>query len=204
MRWVPEREVKGIPYDTPVLGYRVGTCNTLRLWAAEAAESFDFQAFNVGDYYRAVDAKVVSETITKVLYPNDEPEIGKRLRLAQQYFFVSCSLQDMLRMHKKRLAARPIDDFPALWAVQLNDTHPSIAVAELMRLLVDEQLLDWEQAWDITQRTFGYTNHTLLPEALETWPLPLFAEFLPRHLEIIFEINRRFLDEVQAPLPGRR
>jgi starch phosphorylase len=200
VHWVPAHVVKGIPYDTPVLGYRVGTCNTLRLWAAEAAESFDFQAFNVGDYYRAVDAKVISETISKVLYPNDEPEVGKRLRLAQQYFFVSCSLQDMLRMQKR--LSKPIEDFPALWAVQLNDTHPSIGVAELMRLLMDEERLSWEQAWDITQRTFGYTNHTLLPEALETWPLSLFAEFLPRHLEIIFEINRRFLDEVRRRYPG--
>jgi starch phosphorylase len=201
VRWVPAHVVKGIPHDTPVLGYRVNTCNTLRLWAAEAAESFDFEAFNVGDYYQAVNDKVVSETISKVLYPNDEPEIGKRLRLAQQYFFVSCSLQDMLRMHKQR-SARPIEDFPDLWAAQLNDTHPSIAVAELMRLLVDEEVLPWEQAWEIARRTFGYTNHTLLPEALETWPLPLFRELLPRHLEIIFEINRRFLDEVRARYPG--
>jgi starch phosphorylase len=200
VHWVPAHVVKGIPYDTPVLGYRVGTCNTLRLWAAEAAESFDFASFNLGDYYRAVDAKVISETISKVLYPNDEPEIGKRLRLAQQYFFVSCSLQDMLRMQKR--LGKPIEGFPDLWAVQLNDTHPSIGVAELMRLLVDEECLPWEQAWDITQRTFGYTNHTLLPEALETWPLPLFAELLPRHLEIIFEINRRFLDEVRRRYPG--
>jgi starch phosphorylase len=201
VRWVPARVVKGIPHDTPILGYRVGTCNTLRLWAAEAAESFDFEAFNLGDYYQAVDAKVVSETISKVLYPNDEPEIGKRLRLAQQYFFVSCSLQDMLRMHRHR-TDRPIEAFPELWAAQLNDTHPSIAVAELMRLLVDQEQLPWEQAWEITRRTLGYTNHTLLPEALETWSLSLFRELLPRHLEIIFEINRRFLDEARARYPG--
>jgi starch phosphorylase len=200
VRWFPAHEVKGIPYDTPVLGYRVGTCNTLRLWAAEAAESFDFEAFNLGNYYQAVDAKVVSETISKVLYPNDEPEVGRRLRLSQQYFFVSCSLQDMLRLHKR--LGKAIEDFPTKFAVQLNDTHPSIAVAELMRLLVDEEWLPWEQAWDITQRTFGYTNHTLLPEALETWPLSLFAELLPRHIEIVFEINRRFLDEVRRRYPG--
>jgi starch phosphorylase len=200
VRWVPHRVVKGIPYDTPIPGYRVGTCNTLRLWRAEACESFDFQAFNVGDYYQAVDEKVVSETITKVLYPNDEPDIGKRLRLAQQYFFVSCSLRDMLRI-LDALGA-PVERFPEKFAVQLNDTHPSIGVAELMRLLVDERLLEWERAWEITQRTFGYTNHTLLPEALETWPSALFGSLLPRHLEIVYEINRRFLDDVRGRYPG--
>jgi len=200
VRWVPERVVNGIPYDTPIAGYRVGTCNTLRLWRAEACESFDFQAFNVGDYYRAVDEKIVSETLTKVLYPNDEPEIGKRLRLAQQYFFVACSLRDMLRILD--LTGVPVERFPEQFAVQLNDTHPSIAVAELMRLLVDERLLAWEPAWEITQRTFGYTNHTLLPEALETWPLSLFGSVLPRHLEIVREIDRRFLEVVRARHPG--
>jgi starch phosphorylase len=200
VRWVPERMVKGIPYDTPIPGYRVGTCNTLRLWQARACESFDFQAFNVGDYYQAVDEKVVSETITKVLYPNDEPAIGKRLRLAQQYFFVSCSLQDVL--HLLDLVGCSVDELPVRFAVQLNDTHPSIAVAELMRLLVDERLLGWERAWELTQRTLGYTNHTLLPEALETWPLALFGDLLPRHLEIVYEINRRFLDEVRSRHPG--
>ncbi len=200
VRWVPYRVVKGIAYDTPIQGYGVNTCNTLRLWSAEAVESFDFQAFNVGDYYRAVDAKLVSETVTKVLYPNDEPEIGKRLRLAQQYFFVSCSLQDML--HILDLTGVPVERFAARFAVQLNDTHPSIGVAELMRLLVDERRLDWNAAWAVTVATFGYTNHTLLPEALETWPLPMFRELLPRHLEIIYEINRRFIDEVRARFPG--
>ena len=200
VRWVPFRVVKGVAYDTPIQGYRVSTCNTLRLWSAEAEESFDFQAFNTGDYYEAVDDKVLSETVTKVLYPNDEPEIGKRLRLTQQYFFVSCSLQDMLRLFTT--VGAPVRDFPKHFAVQLNDTHPSIAVAELMRLLVDEHLLGWDEAWDITVRTFGYTNHTLLPEALEAWPLPLFAKLLPRHLEIIYEINTRFLDEVRARFPG--
>jgi starch phosphorylase len=200
IRWVPNRVVKGIAYDTPIQGYHVDTCNTLRLWAAEAVESFDFQAFNVGDYYKAVDAKLVSETITKVLYPNDEPEIGKRLRLAQQYFFVSCSLQDMLRALD--ITGAPATEFARRFAVQLNDTHPSIAVAELMRLLVDERHLDWEAAWAITVETFGYTNHTLLPEALETWPVPMLGELLPRHLEIIHEINRRFLDHLRARYPG--
>ncbi|HYA21536.1 MAG TPA: glycogen/starch/alpha-glucan phosphorylase, partial [Burkholderiales bacterium] len=200
VRWVPHRVVKGIAYDTPIQGYGVNTCNTLRLWSAEAVESFDFQAFNVGDYYQAVAAKVASETVTKVLYPNDEPEIGKRLRLGQQYFFVSCSLQDLLNITD--LAGLPVEKFAKRFAVQLNDTHPSIGVAELMRLLVDERGLEWDVAWDITLETFGYTNHTLLPEALETWPLAMLREFLPRHLEIIYEINRRFLDEVRARFPG--
>jgi starch phosphorylase len=153
----------------------------------------------VGDYYGAVQEKVISETVTKVLYPNDEPEVGKRLRLAQQHFFVSCSLQDMLRIHLLR--GHSLGTFHETYAVQLNDTHPAIAVAELMRLLVDEHFLDWDRAWEITRKTFAYTNHTLLPEALEKWPLPLFAELLPRHLEIIYEINRRFLDEVRLKYP---
>jgi starch phosphorylase len=200
VRWISGREVKGIAYDTPIVGYKVNTCNTLRLWKAEAVESFDFQEFNVGDYYGAVNEKVVSETITKVLYPNDEPEIGKKLRLVQQYFFVSCSLQDMLRIY--RLTGGRLEIFHEKVAIQLNDTHPSIAVAELMRLLVDEYQIEWEKAWHVTQSTFGYTNHTLLPEALEKWPLPLFGSILPRHLEIIYEINRRFLDEVRVRYPG--
>ena len=200
VRWVPARMVKGVPCDTPVLGYHVGTCNTLRLWKSEAVESFDFEGFNTGDYYGAVNDKVISETISKVLYPNDEAEAGKRLRLSQQYFFVSCSLQDILSLlGRKRM---PLASLPDVFAVQLNDTHPAIAVAELMRLLVDEHALPWEQAWDITRRTLAYTNHTLLPEALETWGLPLFRELLPRPLEIIFEINRRFLDEVRQRYPG--
>jgi len=199
-RWVPYRVVKGMAYDTPIQGYRVNTCNTLRLWSAEAVESFDFQAFNTGDYYSAVGEKVLSETVSKVLYPNDEPEVGKRLRLAQQYFFVSCSLQDMFQL--LRLAGEPAGRFAERFAVQLNDTHPSIAVAELMRLLLDEHGFEWDAAWDVVVRSFGYTNHTLLPEALETWPLALFAESLPRHLEIILEINSRFLEEVRARFPG--
>ena len=199
VRWIPAYVVKGMAYDTPVPGYQVDTVNMLRLWKSEAVESFNFQAFNVGDYYGAVEEKMTSETISKVLYPNDEPEIGKKLRLAQQYFFVSCSLQDMIRIH--RMKGVPMDRFHETFAVQLNDTHPSIAIAELMRLLVDEHLMDWEKAWQITQKTFAYTNHTLLPEALEKWSLPLFRDFLPRHLEIIYEINRRFLDEVRQKYP---
>ena len=200
VRWTPARRVKGVACDTPVLGYRVNTCNTLRLWKSEAVESFDFQDFNLGDYYSAVDEKVASETLSKVLYPNDEPEAGKRLRLAQQYFFVSCSLQDMLRLLD--LKGEPIARLADVFAAQLNDTHPSIAVAELMRLLIDERMLQWDEAWDITRRTLAYTNHTLLPEALETWGLPLFQSMLPRPLEIIYEINRRFLEEVRQRFPG--
>jgi len=200
VRWIPGSQVKGVACDTPVLGFRVNTCNTLRLWKSEAVESFDFEDFNVGDYYGAVEQKVVSETLSKVLYPNDEPEAGKRLRLAQQYFFVSCSLQDMLRLLEMK--GEPIERLAETFAAQMNDTHPSVAVAELMRLLVDERGLDWEQAWDLTRRTLAYTNHTLLPEALEAWGLPLFQSMLPRPLEIIYEINRRFLDEVRRRYPG--
>jgi starch phosphorylase len=200
VRWIPANMVKGVACDTPMPGFHVGTCNTLRLWKSEAIESFDFQDFNTGDYYGAVRNKVTSETLSEVLYPNDEPEAGKRLRLAQQYFFVSCSLQDLLRLLD--LSRKPLTALPDIFAVQMNDTHPALAVAELMRLLVDERLLPWEQAWDITCRTLAFTNHTLLPEALETWGLPLFRELLPRPLEIIFEINRRFLEEVRRRYPG--
>ncbi len=200
VRWIPETEVRGVAYDTPIAGYRVGTCNTLRLWKAEAVESFDFGAFNQGDYDRAVEDKVESETITKVLYPNDEEHQGKVLRLKQQFFFTSCSLQDMLRIHVL-LGGTPAT-FHEKWAVQLNDTHPAVGVAELMRLLVDEHALGWDEAWEVTRATFAYTNHTLLPEALEKWTVDLFGSLLPRHLEIVFEINRRFLDEVRAAFPG--
>jgi starch phosphorylase len=199
VRWIPAQVVKGVPHDMPILGYKVNTTNTLRLWQAEAREAFDFQEFNLGDYYGAVHDKVVTENITKVLYPNDEALPGKQLRLEQQYFFVSCSLQDMIRIHL-RTGGR-LNNFHEAFAVQLNDTHPSIGVAELMRLLVDEHQLDWDAAWDITRKTFAYTNHTLLPEALEKWSLNLFGSLLPRHLEIIYEINSRFLDEVRIRYP---
>ena len=200
VRWVPANMVKGVAHDTPIGGYDTKVTNFLRLWVSQAVESFDLQAFNEGDYYDAVQEKIASETISKVLYPNDEPEAGKRLRLAQQYFFTSCSLQDMIRIHLIR--GLSLDKFHEGFAIQLNDTHPSIAVAELMRLLVDEHQMGWDQAWDITRKTLAYTNHTLLPEALEKWPLPLFASVLPRHLEIIYEINRRFLDEVRPRWPA--
>lgn len=201
VRWVPGRVLKGVAYDTPIQGYGVNTCNVLTLWSARAVKSFALEAFNTGDYYGAVEDEVMSETVTKVLYPNDEPEAGKQLRLLQQYFFVSCSLQHVLHIMDD-LADVSVKELPQRFALQLNDTHPSIGVAELMRLLVDERQLDWDEAWQITVATFGYTNHTLLPEALETWPLDMFAEALPRHLEIIYEINRRFLDEVRARFPG--
>jgi starch phosphorylase len=200
VRWLPERVVKGIPHDTPILGHRVETVNLLRLWRAEAIESFDFDAFNVGDYYRAVEEKLLSENLTKVLYPNDEPPEGKELRLTQQYFFASCSLQDMIRIQLR--SGRDLRSLHESFAVQLNDTHPSIAIPELMRLLVDEHLLGWDEAWAITRRTFAYTNHTVLPEARERWPCQLFGRLLPRHLEIVYEINRRFLDDVRMRFPG--
>ena len=173
----------------------------LALWSAGAVQSLALEAFNAGEYYRAVQEEVDSQTVTKILYPNDQPEVGKQLRLLQQYFFVSCSLQDILHLLED-FARLPVQDLPDRVAIQLNDTHPSVAVAELMRLLMDERDLGWDEAWDITVATMAYTNHTLLPEALETWPLPMFAQFLPRHLEIIFEINRRFLNEVRAKFPG--
>ena len=198
-RWIPERIVRGVAYDTPTLGFRVPWVNLLRLWKAEAHEEFNFQQFNVGNYYGAVEDMVQSENITKVLYPNDEQLGGKILRLEQQYFFVSCSLQDMLRLHSLR--HRAISEFHKYWAVQLNDTHPSIGVAELMRLLLDEHQFGWSEAWEITRHTFAYTNHTLLPEALEKWPLPIFAKLLPRHLQIIYEINRRFLEQARERFP---
>jgi len=196
VRWIPEKTVVGVPFDSPILGYRVNTVNTLRLWRAEATEAFDFGTFNRGDYLGAVSKKVTSENLTKVLYPNDETQQGKELRLEQQYFFVACSLQDMLRLLEAH--GIPVNRFHEKFAVQLNDTHPAIGIAELMRLLMDEHDLHWNEAWDITRRTFAYTNHTLLPEALEQWPIELFGRILPRHLEIIYEINSRFLDEVRV------
>jgi starch phosphorylase len=199
VRWLPHETFRGIAHDTPILGYDVNTVNLLRLWAAEAAEAFDFQAFNQGDYVGAVMRQVRSETISKVLYPNDEADMGKRLRLLQQYFFVSCSLQDMLRIYKT--TGQPLEKFHEKYAAQLNDTHPTIAIAELMRLLVDVHFMAWDTAWEITRKTFSYTNHTLLPEALEKWPLPLFESVLPRHLEIIYTINSRFMDDMRLRYP---
>ncbi len=198
VHWIAERIVKGIPYDVPVAGYGTPTTNFLRLWSAVADEEFDLDAFQVGEYWRAVEAKIRSENLTKVLYPNDSSPAGKQLRLEQQYFFVSCAIQDCIRL---LLTRGTIREFAGTFAVQLNDTHPALAVPELMRLLVDKHHLGWDEAWDITRRSMAYTNHTLLPEALETWPLPLMKRLLPRHVEIIYEINRRFLDEVRTRFP---
>ena len=199
VRWLAGDTFRGVAHDTPILGFGVNTVNLLRLWSAEAPESFNFAAFNQGDYVGAVMRKVRSETISKILYPNDSGDGGKRLRLVQQYFFVSCSLQDMLRIHLS--SGRPLTEFDDKFAAQLNDTHPTIAIAELMRLLVDVHQVDWDTAWKITRHTFAYTNHTLLPEALEKWPLPLFQTALPRHLEIIYAINSAFLDDMRLRYP---
>lgn len=200
VRWVPERVVMGVPFDTAMTGYGNHVANRLRLWEAQAQESFDFDRFNSGDYEGAVQQKILSETISDVLYPSDDKAEGKELRLTQQFFFTSCSLQDMIRLHL--LQRRDLREFHLKWAVQLNDTHPSIGIAELMRLLVDDHDVDWDTAWSTTRETFGYTNHTLLPEALERWSLALFGRLLPRHLEIVYEINRRFLQEVEQFHPG--
>jgi len=196
VRWVPRHKVLGEPCMTLVPGYATQTVNFLRLWRARATEEFDFELFDVGDYARAVEQKVFSENISKVLYPNDNSPQGKQLRLKQQYFFVACSLKDILR--RFRLKNEEWDELPNKVAIQLNDTHPVVAVPELMRILVDEERLGWERAWSITSNSFAYTCHTLLPEALEKWPVNLFGHVLPRHLEIIYEINRRFLDDVRA------
>lgn len=200
VRWLPNQTVMGEPYHTLVPGYKTTTMNMLRLWRARASKEFDFQLFDVGDYARAVEQKTYSENISKVLYPNDNTPQGRELRLKQQYFFVSCSLQDIIR--RFRIKNTDWDRLPDIAVIQLNDTHPVIAIAELMRMLVDEQHLAWERAWNITTRTFASTQHTLLPEALEKWHVTLFERILPRHLEIIYEINHRFLNDVRAKFPG--
>jgi len=199
-RWIPGEKVMGEPYHTMVPGYKTGAVNMLRLWRARAGKEFDFQLFDVGDYIKAVEQKVYSENISKVLYPNDNTFQGRELRLKQQYFFVACSLQDII--HRFHIKNDDWDKFPEVAVIQLNDTHPVIAIPELMRVLMDEYGVGWEQAWTITQRTFAYTCHTLLPEALEKWPVGLFEYLLPRHLEIIYEINSRFLGAVRARLPN--
>src|SRR5438552_1532444 len=198
-RWMAGEEVVGMPYDTPIAGYGCNTVNTLRLWRARASTDFDLRYFNEGDYEKAVLDKNRSETISKVLYPSDLKMFGKELRLKQQYFFVACSLHDIVRRH---LVAYPsLDNFSDKVAIQLNDTHPALAIPELLRIFVDEHAIPWDRAWDLTQNTFGYTNHTLLSEALETWSVELFQRLLPRHLTIIYEINRRFLRQVMNRFP---
>ncbi len=199
-RWNGWKKLLGIPYDIPIPGYGTETVNYLRLWESRAAADFDFDAFNRGGYDEAVAEKNHSETISKVLYPNDKTESGKELRLLQQYFFVACSLKDIIRRFRK--TNEDWEDFPAKVAIQLNDTHPAVAIVELMRLFVDEYGMIWEKAWSLVTRTFAYTNHTLLPEALEKWSVGLFKKVLPRHIQIIFEINKHFLEEVEAKWPG--
>jgi starch phosphorylase len=199
VKWIPRNVVRGIPHDTPITGYRTNTVNTMRLWAAQAVESFDFGTFNHGDFHGAVADKVMSENISKILYPNDEGLQGKELRLAQQFFFVSCSLQHIVGIQLAQ--DRPLAELHRNFAIQMNDTHPAIAVAELMRLLVDEHSLDWDTAWHVTQNALSYTNHTLLPEALEQWSRSLFGSLLPRHLEIVEEINSRHLANVRQKFP---
>ncbi|OGQ93861.1 MAG: glycogen phosphorylase [Deltaproteobacteria bacterium RIFOXYA12_FULL_61_11] len=196
VRWLPQRTVRVRAYDTPILGYRTNTACLLRLWTAEGYQAFNLAAFNHGDFWGAVIEQTAAENLTKVLYPNDKQASGKLLRLQQQYLLVSCALQDMVRIHLQR--ASNLDGFHRKYAVQLNDTHPSLAIPELMHILLDHHGYTWEAAWAITERTFAYTNHTLLPEALECWSLELFAQVLPRHLEIIYELNRRFLAQVRA------
>jgi starch phosphorylase len=197
--WRGAEQIVGVPYDTPVAGYRTNTVNSLRLWAARAGEEFDFSLFNSGDYVRAVQQKNGSEVISKVLYPNDNFEAGRELRLRQEYFFVACSIHDIVYRFQKTHPS--FTNFAEKVAIQLNDTHPAIAIAELMRVFVDEHGVAWDEAWKQTVATFGYTNHTLLPEALERWPVTLFERLLPRHLEIIYEVNRRFLRQVMSAYP---
>ncbi|EDY19714.1 glycogen/starch/alpha-glucan phosphorylase [Chthoniobacter flavus Ellin428] len=199
-RWTGGKKILGVPYDIPIPGFGTNTVNFLRLWESRAPEEFDFEAFNRGGYGEAVREKNVSETISKVLYPNDKTESGKELRLVQQYFFVACSLRDIFRRFRKDNEAW--EDFPEKVAIQLNDTHPAIAIVELLRLFHDEYGMAWEKAWSIVTKTFAYTNHTLLPEALEKWSVPLFQKVLPRHLQLIFEINKRHLEQVEAKWPG--
>ncbi|MFH0996552.1 MAG: glycogen/starch/alpha-glucan phosphorylase [Pseudomonadota bacterium] len=198
--WVDTSDVIGIAYDTPIDGYGNETVNTLRLWSARASKEFDLKYFQGGDYLKAVEEKNISENISKVLYPNDHIYEGRELRLKQQYFFVSCSIQDIVRRYL--VTHTTFDEFPDKVAIQMNDTHPSLAIAELMRILMDDHGLAWETAWDITNRTCAYTNHTLLAEAMEKWPVRMFESLLPRHLLIIYEINRRFLREVSVRYLG--
>jgi starch phosphorylase len=199
-KWTGTKKLIGIPYDIPIPGYGTNTVNFLRLWSSKAAEDFNFEAFNRGGYDEAVRDKNISETVSKVLYPNDKTESGKELRLIQQYFFVACSLKDIIRRFRKNNS--DWETFPDKVAIQLNDTHPAITVVELQRLLHDVYGLTWEKAWSIVTRTLAYTNHTLLPEALEKWSVGLFRKVLPRHLQIIFEANKRFLVEVEKVWPG--
>ena len=199
-KWIPSEQVNGMAYDTPIIGYGGKTINTLRLWSAQSPMEFSFQEFNSGDYTEAVRHKINAENISQVLYPNDTLYMGKELRLKQQYFFVACSLADIVRRFKRK-EKYSWSKFPDEAAIQLNDTHPSIAVPELMRILIDQEDLSWDEAWDITVRTLGYTNHTLMPEALEKWSIPMLESILPRHMQIIYEINHRFIQKAASYFP---
>jgi starch phosphorylase len=198
--WVNWRVLIGVPHDIPIVGYGGQTVNFLRLFSARSSHEFDMQIFNQGDYIRAVEQKISTETISKVLYPSDSIEAGKELRLLQEYFLVACALQDIVNTHLKQHS--DLRNLHSKTAIQLNDTHPALAVAELMRLLVDEQQLPWEKAWEITRSTLAYTNHTLMPEALEKWPVHLMAKVLPRHLQLMREIERRFMQQIELQWPG--
>ena len=198
-RWVAAEHVEGVPYDLPIVGYS-NAVNSLRLWSARAMEEFDLADFNKGSYVEAVESKVLAENLTKVLYPNDNTMAGKELRLRQQYFFVACSLKDILRRYRE--LNRTWDALPDKVFIHLNETHPALVIPELMRILVDHEGLGWDKAWDLTRRSTGYTNHTILPEALEKWPVAMMERLLPRHLQIIYEINGRFLQEISAQYPG--
>ncbi|MCA9642772.1 MAG: glycogen/starch/alpha-glucan phosphorylase, partial [Myxococcales bacterium] len=198
--WAPAEVVEAVAYDTPIPGFDTYNCLNIRLWSSRPPKEFDLDSFSRGDYYKAVEEKQQSENITHVLYPNDNTQVGKELRLKQQYFFVSASLQDILRRFKR--SERAIDDLPLMAAIQLNDTHPTLGVPELMRLLVDEEGLEWDRAWHITTKVYAYTNHTVLPEALETWPVGMMEHLLPRQMRIIFDINAYFLSQVERRWPG--
>ena len=200
VQWVDTSDILAVPYDIPVAGYKNDVVNTLRLWAARSTENFDFEYFNNGDYEQAVHQKINSENITKVLYPNDDVSRGKELRLKQEYFLTAAAVSDILRRFKSENG--DLRNLPEKVSIQLNDTHPTLAIVELMRILLDDHQFDWDAAWDVVSRTFAYTNHTLMPEALECWPVPLLEKLLPRHLQIIYEINARFLEQIARQFPG--
>ncbi len=200
VKWINTQDVLALPFDIPIVGYQNDVVNTLRLWSARSSEEFDFDYFNHGDYEHAVYQKLFSENISKVLYPNDDVSQGRELRLKQEYFFTAASISDIIRRFKAENS--DLRQLPSKAVIQLNDTHPALAIVELMRILVDQEDIDWDTAWDVTRRTFAYTNHTLMPEALECWPITLFERLLPRHLQIIYEVNMRFLAEVSRRYPG--
>jgi len=198
--WMDWKVLVGIPHDMPVAGFGGRTVNYLRLYTAASATEFDMQIFNKGDYIKAVEENIANQRISKVLYPEDSIEAGRELRLIQEYFLVACALRDIVTRYRRD--HQSFDQFPTKVAIQLNDTHPAMTVVELMRVLIDENDLDWDRAWELTQATLGFTNHTLLPEALEKWSVPLFERVLPRHLQLVYEINNKFLQKVHSLWPG--